>query len=682
MKNLKMMVKLMGGFFMVALITLVVGYVGWGSINSLDGNLIEISNVRLPSIKGLLMMSEQMEAMTKVQRTLLDPKLEMAGRKQQYQEFAEARKRFKIAWDMYETLPQTEEEARDWKEFTAAWQAVEKGNNAFFKLCDELDKTDILNPMALRAKLETFRGDHYQLMERTLNTIFTGVVFTGGNDAASCAFSKWISALKTGNADIMASLKDTSEHHLQFHKAVGDIGKLLEQGNRDAAKVIFDRDMVPASKDMFEHFREVQAQAAKAEKIFNRMAHYALETSREKHEFLRKLLNDIIAINDGIVIEEKKQARSDSRNARMTAVLGMILGFGAALSLGIFLSVSITRPLRKGTSFAKRMAKGDFRETLDIERKDEIGILIKALNNMVSSLGNMIRDIAGGVDTLSSSSTELSAISHQMSSGANQTSEKSNTVAAAAEEMSTNMTSVAAASEEASTNVNMVAAASEEMTATIGEIAQSTEKARNITEKAVFEAKSASETVNALGKAAREIGKVTESITEISEQTNLLALNATIEAARAGDAGKGFAVVANEIKELAKQAAAATDEIKREIEGIQDSTNSTVKQIDQISTVINEVNEIVSIIAAAVEEQSVTTRDIAGNVAQAALGIQEVTENVAQSSSVAAEIARDISKVNSAASEMSDSSSQVNLSAESLSQLAEQLKAMTERFKV
>ncbi len=217
MKNLKMMVKLMGGFFMVALITLVVGYVGWGSINSLDGNLIEISNVRLPSIKGLLMMSEQMEAMTKVQRTLLDPKLEMAGRKQQYQEFAEARKRFKIAWDMYEPLPQTEEEARDWKEFTAAWQAVEKGNNAFFKLCDELDKTDILNPMALRAKLETFRGDHYQLMERTLNTIFTGVVFAGGDDAASCAFGKWISAFKTGNADIMASLKDTSEHHLQFH---------------------------------------------------------------------------------------------------------------------------------------------------------------------------------------------------------------------------------------------------------------------------------------------------------------------------------------------------------------------------------------------------------------------------------------------------------------------------------
>lgn len=93
-------------------------------------------------------------------------------------------------------------------------------------------------------------------------------------------------------------------------------------------------------------------------------------------------------------------------------------------------------------------------------------------------------------------------------------------------------------------------------------------------------------------------------ITEISEQTNLLALNATIEAARAGEAGKGFAVVANEIKELARQTADATSEIKEQIEGIQGSTSGTVSEIDEILKVINDVNEIVSNIATAVEEQS------------------------------------------------------------------------------
>ena len=682
MKNVKLMGKLIGGFSIVAMITLVIGFVGWNSINNLDGNLIEISEVRLPSIKNLLIMNGQMESMSKIQRTLLNPNLSMDVRKQLYQKFAAAKKRYKNAWDHYEPLPQTQEEARLWKEFVTAWQEVQKGNDTFFQLCTQLDKTDILNPMALRAGIETFRGDHYHLMEKTMMMILTGKKFEGGDSALACNFGKWATSYKTNNATLRTSLREISGYHNEFHSDVGKIRDLVNQGNTTEAQALFIRKMEPAAEHVFNHFADILAEATKAESIFNQMTHYAMVTSREKHELADRLLGDIIAVNEGVVAREEKLARSDSQNAKMTAILGMIAGFVVALALGIFLSISITRPIQKGTAFAKKMAEGDFRETIPIDQKDEIGTLAKALNNMVSSLGHMIRDITAGVDTLSSSSTELSAISHQMSSGAEQTSEKSNTVSTAAEEMSANMSSVAAATEQASTNVNMVATASEEMTATISEIAQNTEKAANITEKAVLEAKSASETVDELGKAAREIGKVTESITEISEQTNLLALNATIEAARAGDAGKGFAVVANEIKELAKQAAGATDEIKRKIEGIQNSTDGTVTQIDQISKVINEVNEIVSIIATAVEEQSVTTRDIAGNVAQAAQGIQEVTENVAQSSTVAAEIAKDISDVNDAAREMSNSSSQVNLSAESLSRLAEQLKSMADRFKV
>ena len=123
-----------------------------------------------------------------------------------------------------------------------------------------------------------------------------------------------------------------------------------------------------------------------------------------------------------------------------------------------------------------------------------------------------------------------------------------------------------------------------------------------------------------MGRAAREIGNVVETITEISSQVDLLALNATIEAARAGDAGKGFAVVAGEIKELARQTAEASGEIKKRVEGIQTNTAGTVNEINDVSEVVNEINAIVATIASAVEEQSATTREIVSNVSQASVG--------------------------------------------------------------
>ncbi len=151
---------------------------------------------------------------------------------------------------------------------------------------------------------------------------------------------------------------------------------------------------------------------------------------------------------------------------------------------------------------------------------------------------------------------------------------------------------------------------------------------------------------------------MTETINEISEQTNLLALNATIEAARAGEAGKGFAVVANEIKELARQTAAATVDIKNQINDMQATTATTVEDIEKISEVIAEINNVINGIATAVEEQSMASNEIAGNISQASLGIAEVNENVAQSTVVIADITRDIAGINQQSTQVGDGSGQ------------------------
>jgi methyl-accepting chemotaxis protein len=371
-----------------------------------------------------------------------------------------------------------------------------------------------------------------------------------------------------------------------------------------------------------------------------------------------------------------------SNDTRREVVVLVIASLAVGILLAILIAASLSRSAARVAAFAERLAQGDFTASLAMPQKDEIGRLAQSLDHLVTRLWRMFREIDNGVTTLTASSNDLGAISAQMKQGAEQTSGQANSVAAAAEVMSSNMNSVAAASEQAATNVELVATAADKMRGTISEVAHNSVKARTITEGAVALAQEASAKVDKLGIDAQGISNVTEVITEISEQTNLLALNATIEAARAGEAGKGFAVVANEIKELARQTAQATQEIKTRISGIQSSTSDTVDQIKKVSQVIGQVEEIVAAITTAVEEQSIATREIAENVSQASLGIQEVNNNVAQSSTVAGGISEEIGGVNLAAGEMATSSSQVNVSAQDLQKLSVRLKQVVNRFKI
>jgi methyl-accepting chemotaxis protein len=280
--------------------------------------------------------------------------------------------------------------------------------------------------------------------------------------------------------------------------------------------------------------------------------------------------------------------------------------------------------------------------------------IVDGINKTLDLITEPIVQVTASAKDLGGSSEELTAISQQM--------------AANAEETATQTGVVSAASEEVSRNLTVVATSAEEMLASIREIAKSANEAAKMAKNAVGFAQNTNQTVQQLGASSVEIGNVIKVITSIAEQTNLLALNATIEAARAGDAGKGFAVVANEVKELAKQTAQATEDISRKIEGIQGETKGAVQAIAQIAQIITQIDDVSNTIASAVEEQTATTNEIGRNISEAARGSSEIARNVAS--------------VADAAQSAAQGATNTQKAARSLAEMAAKLRGLVAQFTV
>lgn len=577
---------------------------------------------------------------------------------------------------------ETKQVASENNEFAALLEAIKEPHKRLHQSAIKIIDTYAPLDPTLDGLLANRWIDHLTWMNNLSHTIITGVAFKGGIDPKQCAFGKWYYSHKTTDSKVAKLLKGWEAPHIQLHESASTIINHMDVQDLDSARRVFRQETTPALDELGLRFKETMGyidglvgKNFEARDIFDHQSLLALADTQSILDQITEYYH-----SDYERIEEEMMGGIDQA-IFINAFLGcmaIILGIMSAF----FIARSITGPIKKGVDFATAMSSGDLSKQLDIDQKDEIGVLASALNTMAGNLRTMFQDITNGVSTLSASSIELSDVSTQMSANAEQTSGKATTVAAAAEEMGVNMTSVASAAEQAATNVNIVAAAAEEMTSTIDEIAQNTAKTSSLSSQAVDQALNASEKVNELGAAAQEISKVTETITEISEQTNLLALNATIEAARAGEAGKGFAVVANEIKELAKQTAEATLEIKGKIEGVQNSTRATVGEIKEITKVIDGVNTMTNSIAVAIEEQSAATQEIANNVAQASQGIQEVTENVAESSTVANDIASDVAEINQGSNELTSSSNQVQTSSADINSFADDLSKMVGKFVV
>ncbi|PCI50117.1 MAG: methyl-accepting chemotaxis protein [Alphaproteobacteria bacterium] len=393
-----------------------------------------------------------------------------------------------------------------------------------------------------------------------------------------------------------------------------------------------------------------------------------------------------------------------SRSEGLMTLLWILLAVGLAMAGGIVLVVagSITKPVAAMTNAMSKLAEGDTGvDVPGLDRKDEIGEMATSVNvfkvnaierirleqeaeeNRIAQeeaekaraierktaeenklaeenrlekeaeekrqadrleMARRFEERVGGVlETVSSAATELSATSESMSSSA--------------DTMKQEAVSAAAAANQAGHNVQLVASASEEMTVSVQDISGQINNASAASKNALNSVNNASTKVTQMAQSSDKISEVILLINDIAEQTNLLALNATIEAARAGEAGKGFAVVASEVKNLASQTATATDEIRAQINNMQETTNDTVVAVQEISATIGELDTISSSIAVAVEQQAAAMQEISRNSLEAASGTEAAGENAKNVSELAEETGNAASDVLTASNELSGQAS-------------------------
>ena len=323
----------------------------------------------------------------------------------------------------------------------------------------------------------------------------------------------------------------------------------------------------------------------------------------------------------------------DLRAAQRELLLrdGAVLLVGA-LSVALFATLiarGITAPLRRITATTAGLAAGRLDTAVpDTARRDEMGVLARALDGFrqdgiakrrleaeaqaeraardrrQEAMERHTADFGGSV----------SGVMRMLVGAADAIRDTAGTVAETGRATRDAAQASSEGARESTGNLSQVAAATEQLSSSVDEIARQVATAARAAAGAVLRAGETRAQIDGLSAAADEIGTVVQLIGDIAGRTNLLALNATIEAARAGEAGRGFAVVANEVKSLAEQTRRATEEIVRQVGGIQSATGQAVGAVGAVGEAIDQVNAIAATIAAAVEQQGAATREIASQV--------------------------------------------------------------------